>query len=63
MSRFGTAQIARSIDPAWKPDPATKQWLSFVERYYRNGDKDDSAALFGYAAAATLVEVLKPMRR
>jgi branched-chain amino acid transport system substrate-binding protein len=46
-------------DPAWKDDAATKAWLSFVERYYPGGDKDDSAALFGYAAADTLAEVLK----
>ncbi|WP_024519813.1 ABC transporter substrate-binding protein [Bradyrhizobium sp. Tv2a-2] len=46
-------------DPAWKDDPATKAWLSFIERYYPGGDKDDSAALFGYAAAETLAQVLK----
>ena len=56
---ISTSFLKDMSDPAWKDDPATKQWLSFVERYYRNGDKDDSAALFGYAAAATLAEVLK----
>jgi branched-chain amino acid transport system substrate-binding protein len=46
-------------DPAWKDDPATKDWLAFIERYYSSGNKDDSAALFGYAAAETLAQVLK----
>jgi ABC-type branched-subunit amino acid transport system substrate-binding protein len=46
-------------DPAWKDDPAIKDWTSFMEKYYPSGDRDDSAALFGYAAAETLVQVLK----
>lgn len=46
-------------DPAWKDDPAIKNWLSFMDRYYPKGDKDSSAALYGYAAAETLAHVLK----
>jgi branched-chain amino acid transport system substrate-binding protein len=46
-------------DPAWKDDPAIKNWLSFMDKYYLSGDKSSSAALFGYAAAETLVQVLK----
>ena len=46
-------------DPAWKDDPALKDWLSFIERYDHGSAKDQSAALFGYAAAETLVQVLK----
>lgn len=46
-------------DPAWRDDPATKDWLSFMDKYYPNGDKDDSAALYGYAAAETLVQILE----
>ena len=46
-------------DPAWNNDPAIKDWLSFMEKYYASGDKSSSAALFGYAAAETLVQVLK----
>ena len=46
-------------DPAWKDDQAIKEWRSFKDKYYRGADKNDSAALFGYAAAETLVEVLK----
>ncbi len=26
-------------DPAWKNDPAIKDWLSFMDKYYPNGDK------------------------
>jgi branched-chain amino acid transport system substrate-binding protein len=30
-----------------------------MNRYFASGDKDDSAAVYGYAAAQTLVQVLK----
>jgi ABC-type branched-subunit amino acid transport system substrate-binding protein len=46
-------------DPAWKDEQATKDWRSFFEKYGRAGGKDDGAAVFGYAAAETLVQVLK----
>ena len=46
-------------DPAWKDEQATKDWQAFVEKYNRAGGKDDSAAVFGYAAAETLAQVLK----
>jgi branched-chain amino acid transport system substrate-binding protein len=46
-------------DPAWKDDPAIRDWLAFMDKYNPNESKDDSAALFGYAAAETLAQVLK----
>jgi len=46
-------------DPAWQDEQATRDWQSFVDKYYRAGGKDDSAAIFGYAAAETLGQVLK----
>ena len=46
-------------DPAWNDDPAIRNWLSFMDQYYPTGDKGSSAALYGYAAAETLAQVLK----
>jgi branched-chain amino acid transport system substrate-binding protein len=46
-------------DPVWKDDPAIREWLAFMDKYYPNGDKTSSAALYGYAAAQTMVQVLK----
>jgi ABC-type branched-subunit amino acid transport system substrate-binding protein len=46
-------------DPAWKGDQAIKDWQTFIDKYNRAGGKDDSAAVFGYAAAETLAQVLK----
>jgi branched-chain amino acid transport system substrate-binding protein len=45
-------------DPAWKDDAEMKEWKSFMDKYYPEGDQSDINAVFGYAAAATLVEVL-----
>ena len=44
-------------DPAWKND--AQNWQAFMDKYNRAGGKDDGAAVFGYAAAETLVQVLK----
>jgi ABC-type branched-subunit amino acid transport system substrate-binding protein len=55
-----TAAFLKDInDPAWKNDQATKDWQSFIDRYRRAGGEDDGAAVFGYAAAETLVQVLR----
>jgi branched-chain amino acid transport system substrate-binding protein len=46
-------------DPAWKDDSAMKDWMSFMEKYNYAESKNNSAALFGYAAAEALAQVLK----
>jgi branched-chain amino acid transport system substrate-binding protein len=56
---ISTAFLKDASDPAWKDDPAMKNWLEFMDKYYNEGSKDDSAALFGYAAAETLAQVLR----
>ena len=56
---ISTAFLKDADDPAWKDDPAMKQWWSFMDKYYPDGDKDDSNTVFGYAAAETLVQVLR----
>jgi branched-chain amino acid transport system substrate-binding protein len=56
---ISTAFLKDANDPAWQDDPAIKDWSSFMDKYYPDGDKDDSNAVFGYAAAETLVQVLK----
>ena len=56
---ISTAFLKDPNDPAWRDDPAIKEWLSFMDKYYPKGDKASSAAVYGYAAAETLVQVLK----
>ena len=55
---ISTSFLKDADDPTWKEDPAIKTWLAFMDRYYPDGDKEDSYAIFGYAAAETLVQVL-----
>jgi branched-chain amino acid transport system substrate-binding protein len=46
-------------DPQWKEDPAYKEWVVFMDRYYPNGDKTINFTVYAYSVAQTLVEVLK----
>ena len=55
---ISTSFLKDADDATWKEDPAMKAWLAFMDKYYPDGDKEDSYALFGYAAAETLVQVL-----
>jgi branched-chain amino acid transport system substrate-binding protein len=55
---ISTSFLKDASDTAWKDDAAIKGWLAFMDKYYPDGDKDDSYAIFGYAAAETLVQVL-----
>jgi len=41
-----------------KEDPSIKAWSAFMDKYFPDGDKEDAYAIFGYAAAETLVQVL-----
>lgn len=54
-----STSFLKDIDDAtWKDDPAIKAWAAFMDKYYPDGDKDDGYAMFGYAAAETLMQVL-----
>jgi branched-chain amino acid transport system substrate-binding protein len=56
---ISTAFLKDGSDPAWKEDAAMKEYLSFMDKYYPEGDKEDSYAVFGYAVAQTLAQVLR----
>jgi branched-chain amino acid transport system substrate-binding protein len=56
---ISTAFLKDASDPTWRNDPGMKEWSSFMDKYYPDGDKDDSGAVFGYAAAETLAQVLR----
>jgi branched-chain amino acid transport system substrate-binding protein len=56
---ISTSFLKDAGDPAWKDDPAMKDWRSFMNKYYTGAEKDDDDATFGYAAAETLAQVLK----
>jgi ABC-type branched-subunit amino acid transport system substrate-binding protein len=56
---ISTAYIKDPTDPAWKDDPGVKTWRAFMDKYYPDGDKTNSNNVYGYAAAQTMVQVLK----
>ncbi len=56
---ISTAFLKDAGDPAWKDDPAMKEWSAFMDKYYPEGDRADSNTMFGYAVAETLTQVLK----
>ena len=55
---ISTSFLKDADDTTWKEDPSIKAWLAFMDKYYPDGDREDSYAIFGYAAAETLVQVL-----
>jgi branched-chain amino acid transport system substrate-binding protein len=46
-------------DPQWKDDPATKEWLGWMNKYFPQGNVHDSFNVYGYSVSQTLVQVLK----
>ncbi len=56
---ISTAFLKDASDPAWKDDSAMQAWSAFMDNYYPDGDKADSNAVFGYASAETLAQVLR----
>lgn len=55
---ISTSFLKDAGDTTWKEDPPIQEWLAFMDKFYPDGDKEDSYAIFGYAAAETLVQVL-----
>ncbi|MGY4312388.1 ABC transporter substrate-binding protein [Bradyrhizobium sp. JR3.5] len=51
------AFLKDASDPAWREDQGA--WRSFLDKYTKAGGKDDAAAVYGYAAAETMVQVLR----
>ena len=56
---ISTSFLKDAGDASWKDDPHIKAWSAFVDRYFPDGGKDDNYAMFGYAAADTLLQVLR----
>ena len=46
-------------DPRWKDDPGYKQFADFVAKYMTPNDLIDANAVYGFGAAATMVQVLR----
>jgi branched-chain amino acid transport system substrate-binding protein len=45
-------------DPQWRDDPAMKEYLAWMKKYYPDGDPDDWSNVGGYTSAQMLIHVL-----
>jgi branched-chain amino acid transport system substrate-binding protein len=46
-------------DRRWKNDPAMKEWVAFMDKYYPEGDKTSGFNAYAFMLGQTLVHVLK----
>ncbi len=46
-------------DPQWKNDPATKEWVAWMQKYYPDGSLHEQFNIYAYCVAQTMVQVLK----
>src|SRR5262249_14910879 len=53
------AYLKDPTDPTWKDDPAFKEWVAFMEKYYPDGDRTRGENVYGYLVSQTLVQTLK----
>ena len=47
------------IDPQWKNDPAVKEYIAWLKKYYPEANVADSYNLVGYVQAQVMVQMLK----
>jgi branched-chain amino acid transport system substrate-binding protein len=45
-------------DPRWQNDPAFKEWVAWMKKYYPDGDLTDQLNVWGYLTAQVMVQVL-----
>jgi branched-chain amino acid transport system substrate-binding protein len=56
---LSTNYLKDATDPAWKDDPALKEWSAFMDKYFPDGDKTSTFTVYGYLTAQTMIQVLK----
>ena len=56
---FSVQYLKDPQDPDWKDDKGMNEWRAFMKKYYPEGNLTDAFNVSGYAAAQTMVQVLK----
>jgi branched-chain amino acid transport system substrate-binding protein len=56
---ISAAYLKDPTDPQWKDDAEIKAWNAFLDKYYPEANRADAFVIYGYAAAQTMVHVLK----
>ena len=56
---ISSAYVKDPTDPQWKSDPATREWLTWIKRYFPDGDVAEIYNVYAYTDAQLLIQVLK----
>jgi branched-chain amino acid transport system substrate-binding protein len=56
---ISSAYVKDPTDPQWKKDAATQEWLTWMRRYYPDGDVAEIYNVYAYTNAQLLIQVLK----
>jgi branched-chain amino acid transport system substrate-binding protein len=56
---ISSGYVKDPTDPQWHDTPEYKEWLAWMRKYYPSGSLVDSANVYAYTAAQTMVAVLK----
>lgn len=59
---ISSAYLKDPFDATWKDDDDVRAWNAFMSKYMPDADRTDNSAVYGYAAAQTLVQVLTQCR-
>jgi branched-chain amino acid transport system substrate-binding protein len=55
---ISAAYLKDATDPEWKNDKEMQAWNAFMDKYAPDVDKSDGSAVYAYAVARTMVQVL-----
>ena len=56
---ISSAYVKDPTDPQWKSDAATKEWVTWMKKYYPDGDVAEIYNVYAYTNAQLLIQVLK----
>ena len=59
VGTVSSAYYKDPADPQYADEPAMKEWVAFMKKYYPEGNLADGFNLYGYLVAQTLVQTLK----
>jgi branched-chain amino acid transport system substrate-binding protein len=56
---MAVATLKSASDPQWQDDPEYRTWVTFMRKYYPQGDLADQLTISGYSYAVLIAEVLR----
>jgi len=56
---LSAAYAKDGADPQWDSDPGMKKFLTFLAKYYPDGNRLDGSTVYGYGVSQTMVKVIE----